>query len=354
MQKEQSSLLSVKYRLGYAFMDLLNPPNVQLSFGRYNNRPLDEARVKELATGFREQGIAPWQDPIAISVPRAWIDKSSLNAQVIESRSGTMVAFTDAAKGHWIDVLGGNHRRAAYRQYMRTLLHDLDTAEKTVTKLRGDKKLEEDAKQEELAKWEKDAADLRAKSQQPTVWEVMVYATGEWSLCAWGRGRERGRTRADYECERAEDVTDELGSYLSRNDETPHHRETEMEKFWRHLEDIRKLRPKEAATVPIGSTEWTRWVASRIPGSIGQKGFATLYNEPRSWDFVNLISKLIPLRPFFPIEVLRRRVRSVDGVHAVSPGEKAGKRKGKAVETRAPDTAGGVSANDRLVCADGR
>ena len=103
MQKEQSSLLSVKYRLGYAFMDLLNPPNVQLSFGRYNNRPLDEARVKELATGFREQGIAPWQDPIPISVPRAWIDKSSLNAQVIYrgKKRGVRVRPSAKALGLW-------------------------------------------------------------------------------------------------------------------------------------------------------------------------------------------------------------------------------------------------------------
>ncbi|KAI0323248.1 hypothetical protein GY45DRAFT_1376465, partial [Cubamyces sp. BRFM 1775] len=72
------------------------------------------------------------------------------------------------------------------------------------------------------------------------------------------------------------------------------------------------------------------------------KGFGTLYNEPRSWDFINLVSKLVPLRPIFPIEVLRRRVRSVDGAHALSPGEKLGKRKGKSAETRAPDTAGGL------------
>ncbi|KAI0328185.1 hypothetical protein GY45DRAFT_1372536 [Cubamyces sp. BRFM 1775] len=66
VQKEQSAQLSVKCRLGYAFMDLIHPPDVQLYFGRYNNRPLDQVRVKELAKGFREQGIAPWQDPIPI------------------------------------------------------------------------------------------------------------------------------------------------------------------------------------------------------------------------------------------------------------------------------------------------
>lgn len=169
-------------------------------------------------------------------------------------------------------------------------------------------------------------------------------------VCAGGAGDGRSLTTSTP----AEDVTDELGAFLSRNDETPHHRETDMEKFWRYLAVIGQLRTREAPTVAIGSSEWTRFVAKRIPATIGQKGFGTLYNEPRSWDFINLIAKLVPLRPIFPIEVLRRRVRSVDGVHAVSPGEKPGKRKGKAVDTRAPDTAGGVSANDCWVCADGR
>ena len=352
VQKEQSAQLSVKCRLGYAFMDLIHPPDVQLYFGRYNNRPLDQVRVKELAKGFREQGIAPWQDPIPIMAPRAWIDESSLEAQLVESRSGKMIAFTDAAKDQWIDVLGGHHRRAAYVEYVHSLRQDLDAAQKNVTKLHGDKKLDAKVKQEELEKWEKELANLRAKAQESTVWEVVVYAMGEWSLCARGRGRTGTLADREYAC--AEDVTDELGGYLSRNDETPHHRETDMEKFWRYLDVIRRLRTKEAPTVAIGSLEWTRFVAQRIPATIGQKGFGTLYNEPRSWDFINLVSKLVPLRPIFPIEVLRRRVRSVDGAHALSPGEKLGKRKGKSAETRAPDTAGGVSAHNRLVCVDGR
>lgn len=160
-------------------MDLVHPPDVQLHFGRYNNRPLDQARVKELAKGFREQGIAPWQDPIPIMVPRAWIDKASLEAQWMEGRSEKMVAFTEAAKGEWIDVLGGHHRRAAYVEYVHSLQQDLEAAQKNVTKLHSNKRLDANVKQEELKKWEKEVANLRAKVQEPTVWEVVVYAMGE-------------------------------------------------------------------------------------------------------------------------------------------------------------------------------
>ena len=182
-KKAQLAQKAASIRLGYAFLDLLNPGNVKLVFGRYNNRPIEPARVKSLVTAFKDDGVAPWHDPIALCIPRNWVDKTSLEDHLIEGRTAPRLRFTEAAHGQVIDILGGHHRQQAFKMYMQDLQDDRAALLKRIEQVRKSR-LNEDAKSEQLAELNVHLRNVENACKREAVCQVAVYAAGKCAVCS--------------------------------------------------------------------------------------------------------------------------------------------------------------------------
>ena len=150
-----------------------------------------------------------------------------------------------------------------------------------------------------------------------------------------------------------EDVTDELGRFLSRNDDNPSLKETELERFWKCVKDLQELYrncPEDSNEPsrdrpPIGSPQWEQLYVKKVVGDNDVKrGFASLFSDPRSWDFISLLAPLSYMTNGLTLKIdhLRRRLRPVDKSFAFTRRSEQGTKKKRDDEVRPADTAGGV------------
>lgn len=165
-------------RIGYAYMDLVQPPlDTRYQFGRWNNREPADGKVGNLVKSF-QTAIHPWYDPIAVILPRAWVDPTSVQKEPIQGLEGPQVRLTEAARGGQIALAGGKHRTKAIRIYLKEVQADLAKAHERLEKAHKRKK-DDDRKAAEIEQCHKDIERLQGLLKQPTAWACAYYPAGE-------------------------------------------------------------------------------------------------------------------------------------------------------------------------------
>ncbi len=115
-------------RLGYLSMNLYHPPDAA-TWGRYNDRKINDAWVRELVNDFKRQlGNCTENDSIDVAIKPEWLKNSADVVKVIDGLSIGEVPVMEfnedglkAIKEYKIIMLGGNHRRAAVCMYVEGL-----------------------------------------------------------------------------------------------------------------------------------------------------------------------------------------------------------------------------------------
>jgi hypothetical protein len=119
--------------IGYLKMKIYDPPK-EATWGRFNDRVVNEDWVAELVTKFRENfANCTTADAIDVSVRREWIQNSKdilLSVDGKEIKDVSEIEFTPeglkAIAPDNLDMLGGNHRRLAVRIFVDGLKKQLE------------------------------------------------------------------------------------------------------------------------------------------------------------------------------------------------------------------------------------
>lgn len=122
--------LKTKAFVGYGLMELFGPsvmdfPQVELQFGKYNDRAVDVAKVKELVDSFIENGVQQSlaKNAIPVEVDLKWIQNDvlvrSLEPDGDKSFKIPKVTFERTAP-RTIPALGGQHRFQAALALFKT------------------------------------------------------------------------------------------------------------------------------------------------------------------------------------------------------------------------------------------
>lgn len=109
-----------KLYVGEAYIDIVSdkPPK---GWGGFNNRHIKQAHVNALERAFHDMGIAFWQHEIAVVVDPPWVKSETLSGKDTPAKELKPVEWTKAVNGQVVQILGGNHRRAALKQFRETL-----------------------------------------------------------------------------------------------------------------------------------------------------------------------------------------------------------------------------------------
>ncbi|KAL7278842.1 hypothetical protein ACG7TL_007859 [Trametes sanguinea] len=314
---------AAKMRLGYGTLNLIDSTPVKLHFGKWNNRPIEPLRVKEIVKQLLFKGLWDWESPIPVVVPRRFIKLDALQAHRPEGTRAPPIVFTDEARDQIIELAGGHHRQQALIEYRATLDKSRATLTSKIAQL--SKRKASDETDEALATLRKRLAEVEGTLAQPMLWLTEVFA--------------------------AEDVDNEMGQYLSMNDEMPNLKQTELERFWLSLSAIKDYNAKYLSTsgkkvvrAPIGTDAWEDHILSKVLAPQDQKrGFGALLKMPRAWDFVNLAGQLAHMRDgkHLKIDTLKKRLCPVTKGQSVTKTVTDSRTK-QPVSVRPPDTAGGI------------
>ena len=182
-EKRRSELAqrAAKMRLGYGTLDLIDPTPVKLHFGKWNNRPIESLRVKEIVKQLLFKGVWDWESPIPVVVPRRFIKVEALQAHRPEGTRAPPIVFTDEAREQIIELAGGHHRQRALIEYRATLDKSRETLTSKIAQL-GKRKASEET-DEALATLRKRLAEVEETLAQPMLWLTEVFAAGEWRVC---------------------------------------------------------------------------------------------------------------------------------------------------------------------------
>ncbi|KAI0360238.1 hypothetical protein OH77DRAFT_1516767 [Trametes cingulata] len=283
-----------------------------------------------MAEGFRPTGIYPWIDPISIVVQRGAIVEKSLSKTPIEGEVGPLLEFTAEACGSYVVWAGGRHRYKVFLSYKATLRADLARTREHLKKVRA-RSVGDDASGLQVAELETKCANLERAYRKPAHWAVPVYY--------------------------ADDVDDELGAFMSRNSNTPSLKQTDQERFWAMVPQVKKMYRELLAVAhhhiedaSIGSSQWAKEIVGRVlPVTDIQKGMGALFKELRAWMFVSLLAELPHVRDgkHATLEQLKARMRAVESSAVVTKRASEGKKKRNAAfaHKRPPGTAGGIWAD---------
>ncbi|KAL7279537.1 hypothetical protein ACG7TL_007383 [Trametes sanguinea] len=221
-----------KQRLGYAFVNLLDP-EIRFSWGRYVNRAIDKAHVKKLKDSF-EQGIMNWKSEIPIVLDEDCVDVNSLSNEGVAREDINMARWRAAAKRKTVHVLGGGHRVQALRERREEL----------------QKKLEKErAKLKEKYLDEKKAETKQGKAQRERLAEIErleeeIKRTGYWLVCFY---KQDGFTQAH-------------GEYTSRNDDKPSKHQGGVERLVGWCVQTQEFVSRMEDPPEIGTAEWIQRV----------------------------------------------------------------------------------------------
>ena len=184
-QKEQlRSVLAqraAKTRLGYGTLNLIDPAPVKLHFGRWNNRPVEALRVKEIVKQLLFKGVWDWESPIPVVIPRRFIKQDALQAQRPEGTRAPPIVFTDEARDQVIELAGGHHRQKALIEYRATLEKSRTTLALKIAQL--SKRKESEEIEEALSTLRKRLAEVDETLAEPMLWLTVVFAAGECRAC---------------------------------------------------------------------------------------------------------------------------------------------------------------------------
>lgn len=109
-----------KMCLGEAYLDMLSDAP-EKKWGPFNNRHIKQGHVNDLERGFHDIGIAFWTNEIAVVVEDPWVDPATLSGKDTPPKELKAVGWTKAVEGQVVQVLGGNHRRAALKQFRENI-----------------------------------------------------------------------------------------------------------------------------------------------------------------------------------------------------------------------------------------
>lgn len=173
--------------IGLMSMNIIGPPDGAY-WGQFNNRPIDEKAVSNLAKAFSSNmDHCTDGNAIDVAVKRHWIQNVDQSHRSVEGMSIEKVAeveFTQEGlteiKGNNLWMLGGNHRRQALTKYVGSLKADLKAKDKEVTTLdmeirKGDSN---GALAMELAAHRVEASKLKKQVERSCKWVVRLYDRG--------------------------------------------------------------------------------------------------------------------------------------------------------------------------------
>jgi hypothetical protein len=173
--------------IGFMSMNILEPPDGAF-WGQFNNRPVDEKAVSNLAKAFSSNmDHCTDGNAIDVAVKRYWIkdvDQSHRSVEGMSIEEVAKVEFTQEGlaeiKGNNLWMLGGNHRRQALTKYVGTLTADLKTKNKEIMTLdmemrKGDPN---GALAMELTTQRIEVSKLKKKVEQSCKWVVRLYDRG--------------------------------------------------------------------------------------------------------------------------------------------------------------------------------
>lgn len=168
---------AAKMRLGYGTLNLIDSTPVKLHFGKWNNRPIEPLRVKEIVKQLLFKGLWDWESPIPVVVPRRFIKLDALQAHRPEGTRAPPIVFTDEARDQIIELAGGHHRQQALIEYRATLDKSRATLTSKIAQL--SKRKASDETDEALATLRKRLAEVEGTLAQPMLWLTEVFAAGE-------------------------------------------------------------------------------------------------------------------------------------------------------------------------------
>ncbi|KAI0323569.1 hypothetical protein GY45DRAFT_1341352 [Cubamyces sp. BRFM 1775] len=206
-----------KQRLGYAFVNLLDP-EIRFSWGRYVNRAIDKAHVKKLKDSF-EQGIMNWKSQIPIMLDEDCVDLSSLSNEGVAWEDINMARWRTAAK-----------RKTVLRERWEELQKKLD---------------KERAKLKEKYLDEKKAETKQGKAQRERLAEIErleeeIKRTGYWLVCFY---KQDGFMQAH-------------GEYTSQNDDKPSKHQGGVERVVGWCMQTQEFVSRMEDPPEIGTPEW--------------------------------------------------------------------------------------------------
>lgn len=166
-------------QIGYLSMNLYDPP-AEARWGVYNDRKINGGWVTYLVTDFkREYGNCMEDDSIEIAIKPEWIKNID---QVMQKIGGMSIKdlpemeFSEegqaAISPDKLVILGGNHRRAAVRQYVDDMEAEIEIEEKKL-KMKGSEAVEEtSALRARIGR-------MKAVASEARFWAVRLYDQGE-------------------------------------------------------------------------------------------------------------------------------------------------------------------------------
>lgn len=174
-------------------MDILAPV-LPLTFGAFNNRPLNEKQATMLLDSMRREGFSPFkfQNMIPLVLERDAIDPKCLHATMHDLDSAPMLQLSAAGKAAgMIIAAGGRHRLRAIemeREHFLDRVEQLKTRIEQVEKAKPEETERVGDRQEKVNKLKERLMEAEERLEKVGIWGVIVYDAGELSDIDAARG----------------------------------------------------------------------------------------------------------------------------------------------------------------------
>lgn len=174
----QSAIISINR------LDILAPV-LPLTFGTFNNRPLNERQATILHETMVNEEFAPFkfQNMIPLVLGRDAIDPKCLNATMHDLEAAPFLQLTPAGLAEGVIIAaGGRHRHRAVQLEQARLKDRVDILKKRIEEVKESNPKETDGMLERLKKLEKMEEHLalaEKRLDQVGIWGVIVFDAGE-------------------------------------------------------------------------------------------------------------------------------------------------------------------------------
>lgn len=153
--------------IGYVRFNTVDPPrpDITLRFGTYNPRAVNTKVVKKLVSDFNTSGRQPAKEALCALADPSWIELDSLaDNPATPWEKLKDVRFTAAVSGQTIDILTGQHRSVAGREWREEMLKEKGVQEKARDKATDKQQAEH------IKKADEHIGALSAAVKMSTVW----------------------------------------------------------------------------------------------------------------------------------------------------------------------------------------
>lgn len=170
----------VQANLGFVCMNIVEPPCGPKAWGKYNNRPIRTAGVKDLVDKFNSVGPLKCQADKVIFIPMRpnWYSSQPIaviNGLYIQDVPKLVLTpeGLEAILARLFNPLNGNHRREALILYCAALAAQLEKLEEELKALEGDAAT---AKAEEVRV-------MQERVEWAPYWTIQIHDLGTCSCC---------------------------------------------------------------------------------------------------------------------------------------------------------------------------